>query len=163
MADATESTVTSDQIEVYQSFGEAGLERMRQGALERASQSYEQLLNRLWASNAAGVLATFTAVSQSVVDRNTGIYALYSFAAGLAVLGVGAMLNLAHLATTARRLEDTESLLHLEARDIRPPSEAANLTWASSRTVSAVLALGAFVVGVAVGLAAFLMHLDVTP
>jgi len=144
-----------NEDEPAEPFGASYLSDWRSRRLEEAKSSYNQILNRLWASNGAGAATTLTVVGVSMKDGHlppaSFLLPLSLFLLGLLMLVVGAAIALVAEARVIRNLESAESILDLRADYIKSPSEQAGLSLSSWQTRMAVGAAVALVLGVITG------------
>ncbi|SRR5260221_6495928 len=93
---------------------------------ENVKNSYDQILNRLWAGNSAGTLAAIGALgSEKVADKKLLLVALILFLVGVAALGVGSGFLLIAESRSLRNWQKVNSILDLQSDEIRSPSEEA--------------------------------------
>lgn len=145
----------SNEDEPAEPFGASYLADWRSRRLEEAKSSYNQILNRLWASNGAGAAATLTVVGVTMKDGHAPprlfFLPLSLFLLGLLLLGVGAAIALVADARVIRDMEADESILDLKAGYANRPSEQAGLSLSSWQTRMAVSAAVALMLGVMAG------------
>ena len=120
--------------------------------LDDARKLYEQIVNRLWAGNAAGVFAVIGAIGGGKAHGFAIRAALCAFLLGLLILAVGTFLSLILQARIVRDLEKAESLLDLRIESIQSSSEEIGLTISDTRTIMGLLSAMMFFVGTGCGL-----------
>lgn len=145
----------SDDDERAEPFGASYLAEWRSRRLEEAKSSYNQILNRLWASNGAGAAATLTAVGVIMKDGHSSpglfLLPLSLFLIGLMLLGAGDAITLIVEAWVIHDMESVQSVLDLKVDHAKRPSEQAGLTFSNLQTRMAVGAAVALVLGVIAG------------
>lgn len=133
-------------------FGAATAREGLKSRSERARNAYDQILNRLWAGNSAGVLvATGILGSGKISDTKLLLLALSFFLVGIFALGIGSFFSLFGELVSLRDWENADSILDVKLRSIRRPSEEAGLRLGFQNVVALCSAL-AFVVGTICGL-----------
>jgi hypothetical protein len=143
MTEDTDPSEPSDQSIV---------EEARRRRLEDAKKSYEQVINRLWAGNAAGIFAVLGALETEKTRGLPIFVALCAFLLGLLSLAVGAFCSLLSHAKAIRELENVDSLLDVMVHYVRRPSDEAGLTINNLQTVMGILSAILFFIGVGLGL-----------
>lgn len=133
-------------------FGAGAVRQELQQRLTRARKSYEQIINRLWAGNGAGVLSALAAIGSGKASGTATFVALCAFSLGLALLAVMAVYSLAFLTRVIRDLEKAEFVLDRRCDYVRRPSEDIGLAIFDLRTIMGFLSATMFVVGAICGL-----------
>jgi hypothetical protein len=132
-----------------------GAEVVRQGVkrrFENAKNSYNQVLNRLWAGNSAGVLTAIgTLGSGRVSNTRLLLLALFLFLVGVFALGIGSFASLVAELRSLRDWEEADSILDLKVTASRRPSVEAGLA-VNFQTITSICAAVAFISGTICGL-----------
>jgi hypothetical protein len=125
-------------------FGGEELTKWRVRLLEQTSASYNRILNRLWIRNGAGVVATFTLICDISKDGRYSphqyLQPLFFFTLGIALLAIGAVIDLVQDAAALRDMENASSILELVIGHARRPSERAGLSFLNWQTRMAAAA-----------------------
>ena len=148
----------NDADEPQRPFGARALEDWRGRRLTQARTEYSDFMNRLWAGNGAGAIASVSLIADAAHHGKVApIWWLASptaFMLGLLSLCAGSVIRLVDLRAIVRDLEDAQGIMDVHMNSIRRPSHDAGLHWADPRTVCGGLSALLFVTGVLIGLAA---------
>ena len=120
--------------------------------LESAKRSYEEIVNRLWAGNAAGVFAVLGAVESGKVLGWTIIAALYAFLFWLLFVATASIYYIYKQSCNIRHLEKHSSILEAALSEIHTSIPYASKEFYNIRTVILIFSAALFTIGIAFGL-----------
>lgn len=135
-------------------FGYQAVKDWRAVRLEEARREYADLMNRLWAGNGAGAVATISLIAQAG-HYGTDIPSWWfwspaCFMAGLFALCVGSAIRLWDLKGIVQDLEKAKGLFDLKMDTFRTPSHHAGLHLGDPRTIAGIVASLMFVFGLVI-------------
>jgi len=133
-------------------FGREVVVEILQRRLQVAASSYEQIINRLWAGNGAGVVATLAAIGTGKASSAVVFVVLLMFTVGIMLLAIMAICSLFQLASELRTLERIDSVLQMPMNLLRKPSEDIGLSIYDCRAIIAGLSALMFLAGTGLGL-----------
>lgn len=128
-------------------FGAAEVRERLDWRLADARKSYEQVVNRLWAGNAAGVAAVLSIIEKSNVQKCAAIVALTVFGGGLLTLAIASFSSLVRQSQIVKSLESANSILDIRADFAKRPSEDSGLSWLSFSTWMVLVSMLMFIIG----------------
>ncbi|WP_430422083.1 hypothetical protein [Phenylobacterium sp.] len=142
----------------HEPLGAQAVQDMQRAELEEARRDYNDIVNRLWAGNGAGLIASLTLVVQAINKSHAtpswGMFSPAAFMLAILALGLGGLVRLVTLARRVKDLQSARDILEVPIRTILHPLDRAELTWWSPRSLSALVATGMFMLGTVIGVLA---------
>ena len=132
---------------------------------ERGAAAYADAQTKLWLGNGAGTVAAVSALGAAVSGK-LSLHQWFllcpgAFTLGLVLLGLGTLATLVGEARWLNAHEGAEGLLDLRVDLIERPTHEIGLAWSNLRTLAAVGAAVAFLVGVFAGVFAVFQSLPI--
>jgi hypothetical protein len=150
--------VTDDEGPDYPPFGHKELDEWRRRVTSRARLEAKDAISKLWLGNGAGLAASVTALGAPHYEHlhfdKWFITCPISFALGLISLGIGSVAALYREVDWLTRNRDADGVLDVQMSTIRSPEDELGLVPSHPKMALAYVAGVAFVLGVALGIAA---------
>src|SRR5215207_8403768 len=130
------------------------VERMLEARIARAERIYDHAITSLWLGNSGAAVATLSLLGVTLKDGKPLrqlMFPLTAFIVGIVLMGLGSILALWREYRAVRSTQEARSILEVRADAIESPAEKI-LSFRNGRTVMALLAGAAFVVGCVSGL-----------
>lgn len=124
-----------------------------------AKEIYSSVTTAIWLGNGSGAIASLGFIGATW--SNAGFYrpALWPFAcflAGTVFMGLGSVATLLLESAAIHRMIEARSILEMNMRDYKSPTQRAGLAFSEMRTAMAVISSICFVLGAIVGFALLL-------